>query len=64
MDPISHRREGDLPWEWLGNNPLSLNSAEFRNLHMCKIPRDPICLHDPNIELESGTCVSCSSDLI
>jgi len=22
MDPIRHRREGDLPWEWLGEYPL------------------------------------------
>jgi len=22
MDPIRHRREWDLPWEWLGDNPL------------------------------------------
>jgi len=22
MDLIHHRREGDLPWEWLGDNPL------------------------------------------
>jgi len=64
MDPISHRREGDLPWEWLGDNPLSLNSAEFRNLHRCKLSRAPICLHNPDIELESGTCASCNSDLI
>jgi len=21
MDLISHRREGDLLWEWLGDNP-------------------------------------------
>jgi len=53
MDPVSHRREGDLPWEWLGDNPLSLNSVEFRNLHRCKLPRDPICLHNPDIELAS-----------
>jgi len=64
MDPISHRREEDLPWEWLDDNPLSLNSAEFRNLHKCKLPRDPMCLHNPDIELESGTYVSCSGDLI
>jgi len=41
MDPISHGREGDLPWEWLGDNPLSPNSAEFGNHHKCKLPRDP-----------------------
>jgi len=58
MDPISHRRKGDLPWEWLGDNPLSLNSAEFRNLHRCKLPRAPICLHNPDIKLELGTCAS------
>jgi len=63
MDPISHRREWDLFWEWLGDNPLSLNSAEFRNLHRCKLPRDPMCLHNPNIELASGTDVSCRDDL-
>jgi len=51
MDPISHRCERDLPWEWLGDNPLSLNSAEFGNLHRCKLPRDPMCLYNPNIEL-------------
>jgi len=50
MDPISHRREGDLPWEWLGDNSLSLNSAEFGNLHRCKPPRDPIGLYNPDIE--------------
>jgi len=64
MDPISHRHEGDLPWEWLGDNPLSLNSVEFGNLHRCKLPRDPMCLHNPDIKLESCTGVSCSGDLI
>jgi len=44
VDPIRHRREGDLPWEWLGDNPLSPNSAEFGNLHRCKPPRDPMSL--------------------
>jgi len=29
MDPISHRREGNLPWEWLGDNPLNPNNLEF-----------------------------------
>jgi len=24
MDPIRHRREGGLPWEWLGEYPLCL----------------------------------------
>jgi len=43
---------------------LSLNSAEFRNLHRCKLPRAPICLHNPDIELELGTCASWNSDLL
>jgi len=34
MDPISHGREGDLSWEWLGDNPLCPNSAEFGNLSL------------------------------
>jgi len=38
------RREGDLPWEWLGDNPLCPNSVEFRNLHRCKPPRAPMSL--------------------
>jgi len=41
---FSHRCEGDLPWEWLGDNPLRPNSVEFGNRHRCTPPRDPISL--------------------
>jgi len=40
----SLRREGDLPCEWLGDNPLRPNSAEFGNHHMCMPPRGPMSL--------------------
>ncbi|QCD97471.1 hypothetical protein DEO72_LG6g2181 [Vigna unguiculata] len=35
---FSHRREGDLPWKWLGDNPLCPNSAEFGNCHRSAYP--------------------------
>jgi len=44
LDLISLRREGDLPCEWLGDNPLRPNSAEFGNHHRCTPPRNPISL--------------------
>jgi len=44
MDPINHRCKGYLPWEWLGDNPLCPNFAEFGNRHRCKPPRAPMPL--------------------
>jgi len=41
---FSHKRKGDLPWEWLGDNPLCPNSAEFGNRHGCTPPRDLMSL--------------------
>ena len=46
----SLRREADLPWEWLGDNPLCPNSVEFRNLHRSKPPRAPMSLTQSGIE--------------
>jgi len=44
LDLISLRRERDLPWEWLGDNPLSPNSVEFGDRHWCTPPRAPMSL--------------------
>jgi len=40
----SPRREGDLPWERSGDNPLCPDSAEFGNRCRCKPPRAPMLL--------------------
>jgi len=44
MDSINQRREEDLLWEWLGDNSLCPNSAEFGNRHRYKPSRAPMSL--------------------
>jgi len=47
---FSHRREEDLPWEWLGDNPLCPNSAEFGNRHRSSHQEIRCRLHNSDIE--------------
>ena len=42
MDLLGPRREGDLPYVWLDDNPLRPSSAKFRNHHRYTPLRSPM----------------------
>jgi len=47
---FSHRRKGDLPWEWLGDNPLCPNLQSLGTVTGASHQEIQCRLHNPDIE--------------
>jgi len=59
MDPICHRREGDLPWEWLvGWIPLVPKTLQSLETVISASHRELQC-HLHNSDIESRTMMLC-----